>query len=720
MEDEAKPDETNETTEVDAEGGGDEDGEWGVTLVENSANRSCTDIVFLALFVVAFIALITVLTTVAFRKGDITKFVAGKDHDGFTCGVDPLVAQFPYTYYPHTDPKTATEATTLRNDPVQGMMLSRDKKNQRAVCTSECPQGVANDRPGKCPAKDAKYCNFYGTSTMLIRHRYCIYQDPFAEAGTGQQNCVDQGDVVTAVLNDRTTKSIDSLTELSSSMANPAWKATIAMVIGSLTKQREEVRQIIATESAQKPKAAKTECADRVPGSPTFTEVTADLMEEYAAYLVAAGASVVTGLIYLILVRFCARVLIILSTLAVFGGCIAGFAISLQEYNRASDLGLSTTGAMSGMALFGVGALIVFIIILGFFFGQSALRLAAALLEIGLSFLLSMPSLLFLAVVTVALQIGWFFFMVYCILLLVSTMKVKPAQTVEEEGGRYEYGNDWLAQIFFAVLMMFWFQAYLKGILSIACSHGVGQWYFSVEKEVKTGQGFISYGVALFYHSGTAAFGGLIMAIVYVIQLVLTLFQWIASFTNPVCGCCVCCALCIVNCVQRAVEAVSTAVYALCGLEGTNFCMSGIRAFMICKAHPSRFGVVAGLATMVENLGVLLVMGGGSAAAYFFLARDLQNIQSVTFPLILAIILSYLLGCTLMSLIVTVSESLFFAFIADEAIAKSKGGESEYTPEELKILMDTPEKLDEEKGSEKGEEKGEEKAEDAAPVEEEG
>ena len=126
---------------------------------------------------------------------------------------------------------------------------------------------------------------------------------------------------------------------------------------------------------------------------------------------------------------------------------------------------------MSGMALFGVGALIVFIVILGFFFGQSALRLAAALLEIGLSFLLSMPSLLFLAVVTVALQIGWFFFMVYCILLLVSTMKVKPAQTVEEEGGRYEYGNDWLAQIFFAVLMMFWFQAYLKGILSIACSH---------------------------------------------------------------------------------------------------------------------------------------------------------------------------------------------------------------------------------------------------------
>ena len=82
---------------MDAEGGGDEDGEWGVTLVENSANRGCTDIVFLALFVVAFIALITVLTTVAFRKGDITKFVAGKDHDGFTCGVDPLVAQFPYT-----------------------------------------------------------------------------------------------------------------------------------------------------------------------------------------------------------------------------------------------------------------------------------------------------------------------------------------------------------------------------------------------------------------------------------------------------------------------------------------------------------------------------------------------------------------------------------------------------------------------------------------------
>ena len=61
----------------------------------------------------------------------------------------------------------------------------------------------------------------------------------------------------------------------------PRWShATTAQVIGSLTKQREEVREIIATESAQKPKAAKTECADRVPGSPTFTEVTADLMEE--------------------------------------------------------------------------------------------------------------------------------------------------------------------------------------------------------------------------------------------------------------------------------------------------------------------------------------------------------------------------------------------------------------------------------------------------------
>ena len=98
MEDEKKPDATNETApEVEAEGGGDEDGEWGVTLVENSANRGCTDIVFLVLLIVAFIALFTVLTTVAFRKGDITKFVAGKDHDGFTCGVDPLVAQFPYT-----------------------------------------------------------------------------------------------------------------------------------------------------------------------------------------------------------------------------------------------------------------------------------------------------------------------------------------------------------------------------------------------------------------------------------------------------------------------------------------------------------------------------------------------------------------------------------------------------------------------------------------------
>merc|ERR1719281_76156 len=183
------------------------------------------------------------------------------------------------------------------------------------------------------------------------------------------------------------------------------------------------------------------------------------------------------------------------------------------------------------------------------------------------------------------------------------------------------------------------------------------------------------------------------MAIIETIQLILYMFEWVSGFSNPVCYCCVCCAQLLLSCIKGIVEQISSAVYALCGLEGRSFCGCAFTAYALCKTHATRFAVLASMATMVEYLGIFLTAGAGSMAAYYWLHSDLVNLQSIIYPLVACIILCYLLACTMMSLIVAISEALFFSFIADEVIAKSKGGESEFTPEALKTMLDSPEKI---------------------------
>jgi choline transporter-like protein 2/4/5 len=200
------------------------------------------------------------------------------------------------------------------------------------------------------------------------------------------------------------------------------------------------------------------------------------------------------------------------------------------------------------------------------------------------------------------------------------------------------------------------------------------------------------------YHSGTAAFGSLIIAIIKMIRAFIAYAQKKAEKSGNKLAKAVLCALqCYMWCMEKCMKFLNKNAYIQTAIFGTGFCTSAKNAFFLILRNIARIAAVTVVSEFVIIIGktfIALITGG---LAYFMMDSDLgDELYSSMGPVIFTMILSWFAGCMFMEVFSMAIATILQCFIADEEMFE---GSERYADGALRKWVDTH-------GAEKDEEGG--------------
>uniref|UniRef100_A0A3B1K0U5 Choline transporter-like protein n=1 Tax=Astyanax mexicanus TaxID=7994 RepID=A0A3B1K0U5_ASTMX len=184
---------------------------------------------------------------------------------------------------------------------------------------------------------------------------------------------------------------------------------------------------------------------------------------------------------------------------------------------------------------------------------------------------------------------------------------------------------------------------------------------------------FSSFARALRYHTGSLAFGSLILAFVQLIRIVLEyLDHKLKGAHNAVARFLLCCLKCCFWCLERFIRFMNRNAYIMIAIYGKNFCTSAREAFFLLMRNVVRVAVLDKVTDFLLFLGKLLVAGSVGVVAFFLFTHKIPIIQEEVpvlnnywVPLLTVIFGSYLIAHGFFSVYAMCVDTLFLCFCED-------------------------------------------------------
>uniref|UniRef100_A0A667WXS0 Choline transporter-like protein n=1 Tax=Myripristis murdjan TaxID=586833 RepID=A0A667WXS0_9TELE len=124
---------------------------------------------------------------------------------------------------------------------------------------------------------------------------------------------------------------------------------------------------------------------------------------------------------------------------------------------------------------------------------------------------------------------------------------------------------------------------------------------------------------SLRYHVGSLAFGALILTLVQVVRILL---EYIDHKTRSAQNACarflMCCLKCCFWCLEKFIKFLNRNAYIMIAIYGKNFCVSAKNAFMLLMRNVIRVVVLDKVTDLLLFFGKLLVVGGVGVLSFFF------------------------------------------------------------------------------------------------------
>uniref|UniRef100_A0A672LJX6 Choline transporter-like protein n=1 Tax=Sinocyclocheilus grahami TaxID=75366 RepID=A0A672LJX6_SINGR len=191
-----------------------------------------------------------------------------------------------------------------------------------------------------------------------------------------------------------------------------------------------------------------------------------------------------------------------------------------------------------------------------------------------------------------------------------------------------------------------------------------------------------SFGRALRYHTGSLAFGALILSIVQFIRIILEyLDHKLKGAHNAFTRFLLCCLKCCFWCLEHFIKFMNRNAYIMISIYGKNFCASARDAFFLLMRNVMRVAVLDKVTDFLLFLGKLLISGSVGVLAFFFFTRQIPVIQeevpSLNYywvPLLTVIFGSYMIAHGFFNVYAMCVDTLFLCFLLD--LEKNNGSVS--------------------------------------------
>merc|ERR550519_3316486 len=177
------------------------------------------------------------------------------------------------------------------------------------------------------------------------------------------------------------------------------------------------------------------------------------------------------------------------------------------------------------------------------------------------------------------------------------------------------------------VFMLFWGMCFVSALGEMVLAGAFSSWYWTFDKsDVPTFPVLYSFGRTFRYHTGTLAFGSLIIAIIKMIRLALQYIQdklEEKGADNPVVKVILCLCKCCFWCLEKFMKFINRNAYILTAINGTNFCKSAKDAFSIILRNVVRVAVLDKVTDFLIFLGKVVITSTVALLSFFYFSGGL-------------------------------------------------------------------------------------------------
>ncbi|CAI5639621.1 choline transporter-like protein 5-B isoform X2 [Oreochromis niloticus] len=649
-------------------------------------NRSCTDVVCCVIFVIVILGYIA-LGTVAWIHGDPRKVVYPTDSRGQFCG---------------------QQNTPNANKAILFYFNMLKCANPAVLINLQCP--TTQLCVSKCPDRFATLLDAMNTKNWEYYKQFC---KPGFEIGSKS---------VREVIRDEDCPSMIV-------PSRPFLQRCFPDFIrrnGILTVANQTIFK-----DGENNKRSVDDLKDAAKGIASLLnakEVGMKIFEDYANswiwILIGLVITMVVSLLFILLLRYTAGVLL---WLVIFGVIVAvGYGIwhCYWEYSNLSrkpgsnvtitDIGFHTDFSiylqqsqtwLIFMILLSVTEAVIVIMLI---FLRSRLRIAIALLKEGSKAIGYIMSTLFYPVIT-------FFLLAICIAYWAVTAvflassgnavyKVTPAddkcmyanltcnpQTFSKTnitkvcpgsqcmfafyGGESLYHRYILVFHLCNLFVFLWLVNFTIALGQCTLAGAFASYYWALKKpkDIPACPLYSSFSRAIRYHTGSLAFGSLILSVVQMIRIVLEYLDHKLKVSQNACArFLLCCLKCCFWCLEHFIKFLNRNAFIMMAIYGKNFCTSSKDAFFLLMRNVVRVAVLDKVTDFLLFLGKLLISGSVGVLAFFFFSRkipvfqeEVPSLNYIWVPLLTVIFGSYMIAHGFFNVYAMCVDTLFLCFLWD-------------------------------------------------------
>ncbi|KAJ8608720.1 hypothetical protein CTAYLR_009661 [Chrysophaeum taylorii] len=238
-----------------------------------------------------------------------------------------------------------------------------------------------------------------------------------------------------------------------------------------------------------------------------------------------------------------------------------------------------------------------------------------------------------------------------------------------------KYDNNTYYAGWYMIFTYYWTSEFIVALGQIFVALAVSTWYFTKDKShVGNITVVSSFKLSVFYHSGTAAFGSLVIAIVKTIRAIVA---YIKKKANKIKRCrqlvkiILCVISCCLWCIEKCLKFLNKNAYIQTAIFGYSFCKAARCAFFLILRNIARISALSIVSGFVLLLGKAIITGGAALLAYIVIDYTIaDDLNSIIAPMVLTVILAYWVAKMFNEIWGMAMSTILQCFIADEEIYK--------------------------------------------------
>nr|KAF6508113.1 solute carrier family 44 member 5 [Rousettus aegyptiacus] len=655
------------------------------------ANRNCTDILCCIIFMLFIIGYI-LLGLIAWVHGDPRKVVFPTDSEGHFCGQKGTP----------TENKSILFYFNLFSCTSPSVMVNLQCPTTQ-ICVSKCPEKFLTYVGTQFPYRKDK-----GSWTYFSQ--FC--KSSFAKPEKTLSQMIMDDDCPTVIFPSR-----------------PLLQRCFpdfSFVNGTLTVGNKTVFEDGkgSTRNATELRAAAKSINKILDAKAIGVKVFEDYATTWYWILIGLTIAMLLSWIFLILLRFTAGFLFWVFILGVIGIIGYGIWYCYWEYknlqgHHTSYLTIYDIGIQSDMNIYLqlrqtwltftiILSVLEVVIILMLIFLRNRIRLSIALLKEGSKAIGYIPSTLIYPVLTfILLSICISYWAVTAVYLATSGVPVYKIiapggpckhenKTCDPEGFNTTemskacpgaqcifsfYGGKTLYHQYINTFQMFnlfvflWLINFVIALGQCTLAGAFASYYWALKKpdDIPPYPLFSAFGRAIRYHTGSLAFGSLILALIQMIRIILEYMdRRFKESQNNISKFLQCCLKCCFWCLEKVVKFLNRNAYVMIAIHGKGFCRSARDAFNLLIRNILKVAIMDKVTEFVLILGKILVAGCIGILAFLLFTQRIPMIlegpTSLNYywvPLLTVVIGSYLVAHGFFSVYAMCIDTLFICFLED-------------------------------------------------------